>query len=118
MNQPDDQKAKRRPIWQAEQDYPDLCKTLEEKLDDVKDPELSLSVIELGLIRDVIIRDQDAQVEMILTTPFCPYAPMMLEAARAKSEEVLQRPTHIILGTEIWDASMAEEDLGEWGMYY
>ncbi|MBI2403847.1 MAG: DUF59 domain-containing protein [Gemmatimonadetes bacterium] len=45
----------------------------------VKDPEINLSVIDLGLIYDVEIGDQgDVDVKMTLTSPGCPSGPEML----------------------------------------
>ena len=36
----------------------------------VMDPELGMNVVELGMIRDVVIEDEDTKITMILTTPF------------------------------------------------
>ena len=55
---------------------------------------------------------------MILTTPFCPYGPAMIEMTRKKAEGALNRPTLIELGMEMWDFSMMEEGATpEWGMW-
>jgi metal-sulfur cluster biosynthetic enzyme len=57
-------------------------------------------------------------VTMILTTPFCPYGPAMLENTRQKAEDALAQPARINMGTEVWDFSMMEEGLGaDWGLY-
>jgi metal-sulfur cluster biosynthetic enzyme len=87
-------------------------------LREVLDPELGLNVIELGLVRAIEIEDDKAHVLMIMTTPFCPYAPALLEASRTKVQEVLGVPTTIEMGMEMWDPSMAEEGiLGQWGLF-
>jgi metal-sulfur cluster biosynthetic enzyme len=105
-------------IWQMESTNPELVEPLREKLREVVDPELGLNVIELGLIRDMRIADGAAEMKMILTTPFCPYGPAMLEMTRAKAEEALGIPTTIELGMEMWDFSMMEEGASaEWGMW-
>ncbi len=45
----------------------------------VKDPEINLSVIDLGLIYDVEIGDEgDVDITMTLTSPGCPSGPEML----------------------------------------
>lgn len=106
------------PTWQAELTFPDLCELLRQGLQEVTDPELGLSVIQLGLIRDVKIEEDHAIVSMILTTPFCPYGPAMLETTRQKAEDILQRSTSIDFGMDPWDFSMMEEGLGEeWGLF-
>ena len=43
-------------------------------LDQVMDPELNHSLVELGMIRDIDIDDGRVQVELQLTTPHCPFA--------------------------------------------
>ena len=107
-----------RPVWDAEKDHPEQCEVLRQGLSDVIDPEIGLNIIQLGLIRNLRIEPDNAIVKMILTTPFCPYGPAMIEATRQKSEEVLGIPTNIDLGMDMWDFSMMEEGLGaEWGLY-
>ena len=87
-------------------------------LREVIDPELGLNVVELGLIRNVEIEDDKAHVLMIMTTPFCPYAPALLESSRTKVQEALGVPTTIEMGMEMWDPSMAEDGiLGQWGLF-
>jgi metal-sulfur cluster biosynthetic enzyme len=104
--------------WQAESTHPELMESLKEALRTILDPEIGLNVIELGLIRDVKIDDHGADLTMILTTPFCPYGPAMIETTRQKAEEALDRPTHIEMGMEMWDFSMMEEGAApEWGLY-
>lgn len=107
-----------RPVWDAEKTDPELSDKLKKGLCDIVDPELGLNVIQLGLIRNVKIDSEGAIVKMILTTPFCPYGPAMLESIRQKSEQMLERPVGIDLGMDTWDFSMMEEGLGEdWGLF-
>jgi metal-sulfur cluster biosynthetic enzyme len=107
-----------RPIWQISEDNPDVVPTLEEAFRDVMDPELGLNIMELGLIRDVQMKDDTAHVVMIMTTPFCPYAPALLESARAKAESALNIPTTIEMGMQVWDPSFMEEGVGaDWGLF-
>jgi metal-sulfur cluster biosynthetic enzyme len=104
--------------WIAENTHPDLMEPLRENLRQVIDPEIGLNVIELGLVRDVVVADTSANVTMIMTTPFCPYAPALLEMSRKKAEEALQRPTTVEMVMEMWDPSMMEDGAGaEWGLF-
>jgi metal-sulfur cluster biosynthetic enzyme len=113
-----DQDNGKKVTWVAESTHPDLIPILEEALREVVDPELGLNIIELGLVRDVLIEDDQAKLNMILTTPFCPYGPAMLEMTRQKAESILERPTSIEMGYEMWDPSMMEEGTGaDWGMF-
>jgi metal-sulfur cluster biosynthetic enzyme len=107
-----------RPTWDAETTHPELCQKLREGFGEVTDPELGLSIIQLGLIRNVQIADESVTVKMILTTPYCPYGPAMIDVTRKKAEEVLERPAFIDFSMETWDFSMMEDGLGpEWGLY-
>ncbi len=84
----------------------------------VMDPEIGLSVQELGLVRELVIEDDRMHIVMILTTPFCPYAPQLLEATRRKAQETLGLPTTIEVGMQTWTPALAEEGvLDDWGLF-
>lgn len=118
MNQPEKSEGSTQVIWEAESTHPELVEQVRDSLREVIDPEIGLSIIELGLIRNVSIEEDQALVTMILTTPFCPYGPALLEMARQKAESALNRQVRIELGMEMWDLSMMEEGAGaDWGLY-
>ena len=48
-----------------------------ETLQGVYDPELQMSVVELGLVYDVEIKDGTVKVTYTLTTPACPLGPVI-----------------------------------------
>lgn len=54
-------------------------------LDEVEDPELELSIVELGLVYDVRFESKDdgthAEIDLTLTSPGCPAAPEIMAAA-------------------------------------
>ena len=105
-------------IWQADVTHPKLADVAKEALREVIDPEIGLNIIELGLIRDVTINDSDVHVNMILTTPYCPYGPALLEMARKKVEESLNLTTTIEIGMQMWEPSLMEEGVGaDWGLF-
>src|SRR5437762_12268936 len=54
----------------------------------VKDPELNVNVIDLGLIYSIQTHDDQVEVEMTLTTPACPAGPEMLRNAATALEAV------------------------------
>ena len=105
-------------VWVIESTHPELVEPLKEGLRKVVDPEIGLNVIELGLVRDVVMEEEQVQITMIMTTPFCPYAPALLEMTRKKAEESIDKPTLIEFSMEPWDPSMMEEGAGaEWGFF-
>jgi len=110
--------TKLKVIWQVDSTHPELSEPLREALREVVDPEIGLNIIELGLIRDVVLENEEAKVTMILTTPFCPYGPALLDISRQKAEKALKVPTTIEMGLDMWDFSMMEEGTGaSWGLY-
>jgi metal-sulfur cluster biosynthetic enzyme len=105
-------------IWEIDSTHPIKAEEVRQALRQVMDPELGMSIIELGLVRDVSMDDDHLEVKMILTTPFCPYGPALLESARGKTEEVAEVPTTIELANEMWDPSMMEDSTAaEWGLF-
>jgi metal-sulfur cluster biosynthetic enzyme len=113
-----DKETRQKMIWTGESTHPELIEPLKQALQEIKDPELGLNIIELGLVRDVVIKDDQALLMMILTTPFCPYGASLLDMAKQKAEKALGRPTRIELGMEMWDFSMMEEGAGaDWGLF-
>ena len=104
--------------WSIHKTHPDLVEHVREKLSEVVDPEIGMNIIQLGLIRDVEIENDVARMKMILTTPFCPYGPAMIEVTREKAVEALNKPVTIEMGMEQWDFSMMEDPSAlDWGMY-
>ncbi len=91
---------------------------LREALRSVIDPEIGMNIIELGLLRDIEIEEDRAHLIMIMTTPFCPYAPQLLEQSRRTAQNYLGVPTTIEMGMEMWDPSMMEEGAAsDWGLF-
>lgn len=105
-------------VWQAEAQNNEKATEIREALREIVDPEIGLNIIELGLVRDLSLETDKTWVKMILTTPFCPYGPAMLEQTRKKVETVSGLPTVIEMGMEMWDPSMMEEGAGaDWGLF-
>jgi metal-sulfur cluster biosynthetic enzyme len=104
--------------WTIHTTHPERVKMAREKLSEVVDPEIGMTIIQLGLIRDVSIENDIAHVKMILTTPFCPYGPAMIEMTKAKATEGLNMPVTIEMSMDMWDFSMMEDPSAlDWGMY-
>jgi len=104
--------------WEADTTHSELAETLRNRLREVMDPELGLNIIELGLVRDASIDEEGVQLKMILTTPFCPYAPALIEMTRSKAIEATGSEVIVEMGMEMWEPSMMEAGTGgDWGMF-
>ena len=47
----------------------------------VKDPDLNLNIVDLGLVYDVRVADNNVDVDMSLTSPGCPSGPEIMSDA-------------------------------------
>jgi metal-sulfur cluster biosynthetic enzyme len=100
--------------WAIHDTHPEV----RSKLSEVVDPEIGMNIIQLGLIRNVELDGDIARLKMILTTPFCPYGPAMVEMTRQKAQDALHKPVTIEMGMDVWDFSMMEDPTAlDWGMY-
>ena len=93
-------------------------------LEEVKDPELNLGILELGLVYDINVegeRQEHVNVLMTLTSPMCPVGPMFKKSVEdhVLAVEGVKTAKVDITFTPPWDPStMASEDvkatLGIW----
>ena len=94
-------------------------------LDEVEDPELELSIVELGLVYDVRFESKDgglhAEIDLTLTSPGCPAAPEIMAAThRAALLTEGLNSVHInLVWSPRWDPKIhatedARMDMGIW----
>ena len=113
-----DTPAKNQLLWQAEAQDAAKAELVRTALREIVDPEIGLNLIELGLIRDMDFQPDKTWVKMILTTPFCPYGPALIDQTRQKVTAATGGPATVEMGLEMWDPSMMEEGAGaEWGLF-
>src|SRR5258706_1661573 len=92
---------------------------IREALKKVIDPELGVSIMELGLVYDVRYEDGEAEVEMTLTSPGCPLAPVIDQKVREALSDITELK-HLSLEL-VWDppwttSAMSEELRAELGI--
>jgi serine O-acetyltransferase len=80
--------------------------TIRAALRDVYDPEIGMSVVDLGMIREITPGETQVDIKMILTTPFCPLARMMVAQVQQAAEQAAGRAVKVTLSDEPWDPSM------------
>jgi metal-sulfur cluster biosynthetic enzyme len=91
-----------------------------DSLRSVIDPEIGLNIVELGLVRNIELDEpkEATTITMILTTPFCPYGPQLIEQVRQVGRQTMGGNVTVEIGTELWDPSMMEEGAGgDWGLF-
>ena len=93
---------------------------LREALRNVVDPEINLDIVTLGLVREIRF-DADAdltEVGMILTTPFCPYAGVLVQQTKDVVRQVTGGEARVTLLDEPrWSPDLMEGgDWSEWGL--
>jgi serine O-acetyltransferase len=85
-------------------DVVSLTEHIRESLRDVLDPEAGVNVVDLGLIRDIRVDDQVAEVRMVLTSDACPFADLLVNSVRRRTEECLSneavRAVRVVLCNE------------------
>ena len=90
-------------------------KTVEEKiweaLKGVIDPELGVSIVDLGLVYDVRHEGGEAEVEMTLTSPGCPLAPVIDKKVREAVAEISEIKS--LLVELVWDPPWTKEMMSE-----
>jgi serine O-acetyltransferase len=81
-------------------------KKIREALRPVVDPEMGVSVVDLGMIREVEVEGDAVEIKMVLTTPFCPMAGMITEQVREAAAGVEGvEEAKVTLLDEPWDPS-------------
>lgn len=90
---------------------------VKESLQSVEDPEMKISVIELGLIYDIRAEHGEegphVEVDMTLTSPGCPIAPELMAAVHRATEQTKGvSSAHVNLTfSPLWDPKIhASED--------
>jgi metal-sulfur cluster biosynthetic enzyme len=93
-------------MTQAEEAKMLTQQTILEALRPVIDPEIGMSVVDLGIIRKVVIEEDMVEIEMVLTAPFCPLADMITDQVRQAAAAVPGvKEAKVTLLQERWDPS-------------
>jgi len=97
--------------------------TVLDNLRPVIDPELNISIVDLGLVRGVAVDDATGRVDidLTLTSPMCPLGPEIMAATKTAAERVPGVSTAEIqlVWSPLWDPRVdaseeAKAELGIW----
>lgn len=75
-------------------------------LETVMDPEINLSVIDLGLIREIHLLPEKTHIRMMLTTPFCPYAPQLMADVKQATMGVVPKECEVEIMPDPWSPDL------------
>ncbi len=91
--------------------------TVEEKIREalkkVIDPELGVSIVDLGLVYDVRYGNGEAEVEMTLTSPGCPLAPIIDKKIKEAVSDIseIKKLTIELVWDPPWSRELMSEEL-------
>lgn len=76
----------------------------------VKDPDLNLNIVDLGLVYDVRVVGSDVEVDMSLTSPGCPSGPEIMGDAERKLKAIpgVGTVTITLVWTPMWNPERIE----------
>lgn len=87
---------------------------------EVYDPELGLNIIDLGLVYDITVANNKADITMTLTSPGCPVGPELMTNVRrclAKYEDLEEVDLHLVFSPPWQPSMMSEEAKDELGYF-
>ena len=87
---------------------------------EVFDPELGLNIVDLGLVYDITVADNKADITMTLTSPGCPIGPELItNVRRALSiyDDVDEIDVHLVFSPPWHPSMMSEEAKDELGYF-
>lgn len=87
---------------------------------EVYDPELGLNVVDLGLIYDITVADNKADITMTLTSPGCPVGPELITDIRrslSQYDDIDEVDIHLVFAPPWHPSMMSEEAKDELGYF-
>jgi metal-sulfur cluster biosynthetic enzyme len=82
---------------------------VKEALRAVKDPEIGLDVVQLGLIREINLTEPEPEIKMMLTTPFCPYGGWLIQQIKDAAQQSSGKQIKINVLPDMWDVNYMED---------
>lgn len=76
----------------------------------VYDPELGLSIVDLGLVYDIEIGAGEVKLTMTLTTPYCPVAPQFIAQVEDKIKSLGVANVKVEL---VWDPPWSADRISD-----
>jgi metal-sulfur cluster biosynthetic enzyme len=93
------------------------------ELQKVIDPELDISIVELGLVRGIQVEDDTGRVKIVLTltSPMCPMGPEIVAATKSAAQRVtgVSQAEVQLVWSPLWDPHVdaSEEAKAQMGIW-
>lgn len=82
-----------------------------EVLKNVIDPEIQYNIVDIGLVYNVNVKGgKDVAIEMTLTSPACPFGPMIIHDVRESALSIGAEDVHIDL---VWQPPWSPERMSD-----
>ncbi|HMP74830.1 MAG TPA: metal-sulfur cluster assembly factor [Kiritimatiellia bacterium] len=91
------------PVWTPDQ--------VREVLRGVFDPELHMNIVDLGLVYNVRVAGERAEVDMTLTSPGCPYGPYLIHQVKDTVQSLKGISDAKV--TVVWDPPWGPDKMSE-----
>ncbi|HUK05626.1 MAG TPA: metal-sulfur cluster assembly factor [Burkholderiales bacterium] len=83
-----------------------------EALRAVQDPEAGMSIVDLGLVYRVEVKDKRIEVDLTMTSPACPVAPQLVDEAVAAIRTIAPEAADVEVRL-VWDPPWTPERMSE-----
>ena len=91
---------------------PELREPLLEALRGVVDPEMALSIIDIGLVYSVRVDESGARVAMTMTSAACPMSDLIVEDVESALQRVLPGGAQVAVEM-VWDPPWTPERMSD-----
>jgi metal-sulfur cluster biosynthetic enzyme len=94
----------------AESEPPPTVDQVKMALRRVKDPDLNLNIIDLGLVYEISVDDRSVKVDMSLTSPACPSGPQLMGDTERAEQNVpgVKEVTVNLVWSPMWSPDRIE----------
>ncbi len=93
---------------------PDLRQPIESALRRVVDPELAMTIVDVGLVYGVRVADGRVDVDITMTSAACPVIDLIIEDVETELDRCL--PPHMLLHVElVWEPAWTSDRISERG---
>lgn len=88
-------------------------KAVLEVLKTVFDPEMPISILDLGLIYDIDVKEDLVHIKMTLTTPHCPMSAVIVKDVKQKIESIegVNKADVELVWDPIWNPYMISKEV-------